>query len=148
VKYSTRWRPVLPPRSAFAGFRFPPDVIMVAVRLYLRYNLSYRDVKELLIQCGVEVDHVTVFRWVQRFTTLPADAARFGHIWPEHDRLGRSPRLLCVVGEAIPPVRAPVGRWRGFRSSRSLFQRPPVRTRRASFRVIPNSYLGWSPARL
>jgi transposase-like protein len=33
--------------SAFAGFRFPPDVIVVAVRCYLRFNLSYRDVKEL-----------------------------------------------------------------------------------------------------
>jgi transposase-like protein len=65
------------PRSAFAGFRFPPDVIVVAVRLYLRYNLPYRDVEELLIERGVEADHVTVFRWVQRFTPLLADAARF-----------------------------------------------------------------------
>jgi IS6 family transposase len=50
---------------------------MVAVRLYLRYNLSYRDVEELLLERGVEVDHVTVLRWVQRFTPLWADAARF-----------------------------------------------------------------------
>jgi transposase, IS6 family len=33
--------------SAFAGFRFPPDVIVVAVRWYLRFGLSYRDVEEL-----------------------------------------------------------------------------------------------------
>ncbi len=50
---------------------------MVAVRWYLRYNLSYRDVEELLAERGVEVDHVTVYRWVQRFTPLLADAARF-----------------------------------------------------------------------
>jgi transposase, IS6 family len=75
VKYSNRRRPVQPPRSAFAGFRFPPDIIMVAVRLCLQYNLSYRDVEELLIERGVEVDHVTVFRWVHRFTPLLADAA-------------------------------------------------------------------------
>jgi transposase, IS6 family len=62
--------------SAFAGFRFPPDVITVAVRWYLRYGLSYRDVGELLAERGVEVDHVTVYRWVQRFTPLFADAAR------------------------------------------------------------------------
>jgi transposase, IS6 family len=43
---------------------------MVAVRLYLRYNLSYRDVEALLIERGVEVDHVTAFRWVQRFDVL------------------------------------------------------------------------------
>jgi hypothetical protein len=67
----------LPPTSAFAGFRFPPEVIVVAVRWYLRFNLSYRDVEELLVERGVEVDHVTVYRWVQRFTPLLADAARF-----------------------------------------------------------------------
>jgi transposase-like protein len=64
------------PRSAFAGFRFPPEVIVLAVRWYLRFGLSYRDVEELLAERGVEVDHVTVYRWVQRFTRLLAEAAR------------------------------------------------------------------------
>jgi transposase, IS6 family len=64
------------PRSGFAGFRFPSDVIMVAVRWYLRYGLSYRDVEELLAERGVDVDHVTIYRWVQRFTPLLIDAAR------------------------------------------------------------------------
>jgi transposase, IS6 family len=50
-------------RSAFAGFRFPPDVIVLAVRWYLRFGLSYRDVEELLAERGVEVDHVTIYRW-------------------------------------------------------------------------------------
>jgi transposase-like protein len=63
-------------RSAFAGFRFPSDVIVLAVRWYLRFGLSYRDVEELLAERGVEVDHVTVYRWVQRFTPLLAEAAR------------------------------------------------------------------------
>ena len=62
--------------SNFAGFRFPPDVIMVAVRWYLRYGLSYRDVEELLAERGITVDHVSIFRWVQRFTPLLAEAAR------------------------------------------------------------------------
>jgi transposase-like protein len=77
VKLADRPRPLLPAGSAFAGFRFPAEVIVVAVRWYLRYGLSYRDVEELLVERGVEVDHVTVFRWVQRFTPLLADAARF-----------------------------------------------------------------------
>jgi transposase-like protein len=64
------------PWSAFAGFCFPPDVIVLAVRWYLRFGLSYRDVEELLAERGVEVDHVTVYRWVQRFTRLLAEAAR------------------------------------------------------------------------
>jgi transposase, IS6 family len=40
------------------------------------YSLSYRDMEELLAECGIEVDHVTVYWWVQRFTPLFADAAR------------------------------------------------------------------------
>jgi IS6 family transposase len=60
------------PRSSFAGFRFPPAVITLAVRWYLRYGLSYRDVEELLAERDIEVDHVSV----QRFTSLLMDAAR------------------------------------------------------------------------
>lgn len=71
-----RPRRVPSPQSGFAGFRFPPDVIMVAVRWYPRYNLSYRDVEELLVERGIMVDHVTIYRWVQRFTPLLIDAAR------------------------------------------------------------------------
>ncbi len=71
-----RPRPAPATRSAFAGFRFPSDVIVLAVRWYLHFGLSYRDVEELLAERGVEVDHVTVYRWVQRFTPLLADAAR------------------------------------------------------------------------
>jgi transposase-like protein len=57
-------------------------VIVVAVRWYLRYGLSYRDVEELLAERGIEVDHVTIYRWVQRFTPLLADAARFARRSP------------------------------------------------------------------
>jgi hypothetical protein len=52
-------------------------VIRVAVRRYLRSGLSHRDVEDLIVERGIEVDHVTVSRWVQRFTPLLADAARF-----------------------------------------------------------------------
>jgi IS6 family transposase len=62
--------------SVFAGFRFPREVISVAVRWYLRYGLSYRDVEELLAERGVTVDHVTIYRWVQRFTPEFIEAAR------------------------------------------------------------------------
>jgi transposase-like protein len=51
-------------------------MIVLAVRWYLRFGLSYRDVEELLAERGIEVDHVTVYRWVLRFTPLLADAAR------------------------------------------------------------------------
>ena len=65
-----------PESSSFAGFRFPKEVILLAVRWYLRYGLSYRDIEELLAERGVDVDHVTIYRWVQRFTPLVIEAAR------------------------------------------------------------------------
>jgi transposase-like protein len=51
-------------------------VSVVAVRWYLRFGLSYRDVEELLAERNIEVDHVTIHRGVLRFTSLLADAAR------------------------------------------------------------------------
>jgi IS6 family transposase len=65
-----------PDLAAFAGFRFPPEVILLAVRWYLRFGLSYRDLEELPAEREIDVDHVTLFRWVQRFTPLLIDAAR------------------------------------------------------------------------
>ena len=51
----------------------------MAVSCYLRYGLSYRDMEELLAERGVEIDHVTVYRWVQRFTPLlPTPPAHSG----------------------------------------------------------------------
>jgi acylphosphatase len=63
-----------PPTS----YRFPREVIAVAVRWYLRYGLSFRDVEELLAEGGIRVDHVTIYRWVQTFTAVFIDAARRG----------------------------------------------------------------------
>jgi IS6 family transposase len=53
---------------------------LLAVRWYLRFGLSYRDVEELLAERGINVDHVTIHRWVLRFSPLLADAARFGRL--------------------------------------------------------------------
>lgn len=61
--------------GSFAGFRFPPEMILLSVRWYLRYGLSYRGPRGP--PCPrMEVDHVTLYRWVQRFTPLIVDAAR------------------------------------------------------------------------
>ncbi len=55
------------PARAFHGFRFPAEVILWAVRWYLRFGISYRDLEAMLADRGVAVDHVTLYRWVQRF---------------------------------------------------------------------------------
>jgi transposase, IS6 family len=54
--------------AIFKWRHFAPEIILCAVRWYLRYSLSYRDIQELLVERGLEVDHTTVWRWVQRYT--------------------------------------------------------------------------------
>ena len=51
----------------FKWRQFETEVILLAVGWYLRFSLSYRDVEELLADRGLHADHVTVWRWVQRY---------------------------------------------------------------------------------
>jgi transposase-like protein len=53
--------------SSFKWRHYAPDVILLCVRWYCRYQLSYRDVEEMMRERGLDVDHSTVFRWVQRY---------------------------------------------------------------------------------
>src|ERR671931_2737858 len=53
--------------SAFSGYRWPADVILTAVRWYLAYPLSSRQVLELLAERGIDVSHRIVLNWVQAF---------------------------------------------------------------------------------
>src|SRR5207248_8973331 len=53
--------------SAFSGYRWPADVILMAVRWYLRHPLSATSVMELLAERGIDVTNRTVLRWVQAF---------------------------------------------------------------------------------
>lgn len=55
------------PRNPFKGHRFPPEIILLAVRWYCRYPLSYRDVRDLLAERGITVDPATINRWVVKF---------------------------------------------------------------------------------
>ena len=54
-------------RDAFKHHRFPSDVILMAVRWYCRFPLSYRDVRDLLAERGIVIDAATIYRWVQKF---------------------------------------------------------------------------------
>jgi transposase-like protein len=62
--------------SAFSGYRWPPEVILTAVRWYLSYPLSARQVTELLAERGIDVSARTVMTWTQTFGPQLATAAR------------------------------------------------------------------------
>lgn len=53
---------------SFAGRHFPKDIILMTVRWYVGYPLSYRNVEELMAERGVKVDHATVNRWVIKYS--------------------------------------------------------------------------------
>ena len=53
--------------SVFKRRRFPAEIILLCVRWYCRYGISYRDLEEMMAERGVAVDHVTLCRWVQRY---------------------------------------------------------------------------------
>jgi hypothetical protein len=73
-------------------------VIVLAVRWYLRFGLSYRDVEELLTERGIQVDHVTVYRWVRRFTPLLAEASTVAS--GDHSNRRSPPESLNAIGDA------------------------------------------------
>ena len=54
----TRKRPAL-----FRGRQFEDVIILLCVRWYLRYSLTYRDLEEIMAERGLSVDHVTIWRW-------------------------------------------------------------------------------------
>ena len=54
-------------KSPFKWRHFEPAIILLCVRWYCRYSPSYRDLEEMMRERGLSVDHVTIFRWVQRY---------------------------------------------------------------------------------
>ena len=56
--------------ALFRGRHFEDVIIVLCVRWYLRYSLSYRDLEEIMAERGLSVDHVTIWRWVQRYAPV------------------------------------------------------------------------------
>jgi transposase, IS6 family len=50
--------------------RVPTDIILICVRWYCKYGISYRDLEEMMSERGVTVDYTTLFRWVQHYAPL------------------------------------------------------------------------------
>ena len=54
-------------QNPFKWRHFQADIILLCVRWYLRYSLSYRDLEEIMLERGLHVDHTTIYRWVQQY---------------------------------------------------------------------------------
>jgi transposase-like protein len=79
-------------------------LFLLAVGWYLRFSLSYRDVEELLAERGLLVDHVTVWRWVQRYAP---EIQRRGQ--EEHPTsLSRATYKVVTLPPGTPGLKVPV----------------------------------------
>ncbi len=110
--------------NPFKGRHFQRDIILWAVRWYCKYGISYRELQEMLAERGVNVDHSTIYRWVQRYA--PEMEKRLRWYW-------RNPSDLCPwhMDETYVKVN---GRWAYLyravdsRAALSIFISPPVVT--------------------
>src|SRR5271169_6242378 len=95
----------------FKWRQFEPEVILLAVGWYLRFSLSYREVEELLAERGLSVDHVTVWRWVQRYAPeiqlrLRTRLRPANDSWRVDETYIRVRASGCIyTGLSTPPVR-------------------------------------------
>ncbi len=68
--------------NPFKGRHFQRDIILWAVRWYCKYGISYRELQEMLAERGVNVDHSTIYRWVQRYAPEMESCAGTGVTLP------------------------------------------------------------------
>jgi putative transposase len=90
----------------FKGAQFPKDVILFAVWFYVRFPVSYRDLEEIMEERGVNVDHATLNRWVERYAPLIAQEAqkrktRTGRSWRMDETYIKVKGRWCYLYRAI-----------------------------------------------
>jgi transposase, IS6 family len=65
--HENRGVPFMNNQNPFTWRHYEAEIILLCVRWYLRYSLSYRDLAEMMRERGLPVDHTTIYRWVQRY---------------------------------------------------------------------------------
>jgi transposase-like protein len=116
----------------FAGFRFPREVIAIAVRWHPRYGLPYQDVEQLPAERGITVDHVTACRRARRLAPEFTGAAGFcrhapGDRWPADETYlkvaGRRACLYRAIDHHGQVTGALLSKRRGLAAARRFLAR-------------------------
>lgn len=84
--------------SLFKWRHFLPEIILLNVRWYCRYPLSYRDLEEMMLERGVEVDHSTINRWVVKYA-IELDKRVRAHLKPTNDSWRVDETYIKVKGK-------------------------------------------------
>lgn len=86
------------PKHPFKWRHFQGEIILLCVRWYLRYPLSYRNLEEMMLERGLTVDHTTVYRWVQAYA-FELDKRCRAHLRPTNDSWRVDETYIEVKGE-------------------------------------------------
>ncbi|EDX82752.1 Integrase core domain protein [Synechococcus sp. PCC 7335] len=84
--------------NPFKWRHFQSGIILLTVRWYLRYGLSYRDLEEMMLERGVAVDHTTIYRWVQAYSSELDQRCR-RHLKPTNDSWRTDETYVKVRGK-------------------------------------------------
>jgi transposase-like protein len=85
------------PQNPFKGRHFEGDIILLCIRWYLRYALSYRDLEEMMLERGLKVAHSTICRWVHKYSPEPDKKCR-PHLKPTNDSYRVDETYIKVKG--------------------------------------------------
>jgi transposase-like protein len=138
--------------SPFRGYRFPDELIALAVRWYLRFRFSYAEVAEWLAERGVTVDSSTIYDGVQAFTPLFIEAARkhrspVGARWRVDETLlkigGRWRYIFRGLDEHGQIVDVYLSDHRDAASARAFFERALASSDAAPTRITSDINSGW-----
>src|SRR5689334_23879040 len=84
---------------------YQAEIILLCVRWYLRYSLSYRDLEEMIVERGLSVDHTTIYRWVQHFAPILEKKCR-SRLKPTNDSWRVDETYVKVKGQWMYLYRA------------------------------------------
>src|ERR687892_851305 len=91
--------------SPFKWRHFECQIILLCVRWYLRYCLSYRDLEEMMAERGLNLDHTTIYRWVQKYAPELAQRCR-PHLKQTNDSWQVDETYIKVKGQRMYLYRA------------------------------------------
>src|SRR6266516_4635856 len=92
-------------QNPFKWLHFQSVIILLCVRWYLRYSLSYRDLEEMMRERGLDVDHTTIYRWVQHYAPELERRSR-PHLKPTTDSWRVEETYIKVKKEWVSLYRA------------------------------------------
>jgi IS6 family transposase len=91
--------------NPFKWRHYEAEIILLCVRWYLRFALSYRDLEEMMQERGLSVDHTTIFRWVQRYAPELDQRCR-PHLRPTNDSYRVDETYVKIKGRRYYPYGA------------------------------------------